>query len=325
MQISQNTRLAMIVAIVTIGFAVADVIWSRNSDISLDPRSWGEFAKVMAMLAVVFLAMRTVERRLSEDRSRPGRLISYSAESIKSLAANAFLLIPIGFASIYFMYLAADTDRPLMDETLAAIDAGIGFNWLSFLELTNSHPAIASALVFAYHSVGPQIPLLIVLLAFTDRVRLTEFMATMAVSSAFTAAAMSLVPAAGAYAYFQPVAADFSNFTAKAGVWHLAELTRLRGDEPVGLLVSQAEGLVTFPSYHTALGIMMTYALRKLPLVAWPVGVLNAMMLVSTLPEGGHHLIDVFAGAAVGALTILCVSMAQSPSAQRDLRVDMEG
>lgn len=311
MQIRDEAKLSAVVAVVTAGFVVADLVYAQTSNISLDPRSYVEFAKVMAMLAAVFLVLVLIERRLTKDQSRIGRGIAYSAASIRSLAANAALFIPLGFASIYFMYMVAATDKPLMDQSLAVIDGEIGFRWRAFLELANAYPVVAKTLVLAYHSVGPQMPLLFLLLAFADRLRLTEFMVMLAVSSALTAVGMALVPAAGAYAYFTPIASDFSNFTARAGVWHLAELMKIRSGQPFSLLVTHAEGMVTFPSYHTALGIMITYALRRLPAIAWPVGALNAIMVVSTLPEGGHHLIDVIAGAAVGALSISAVWLAQ--------------
>ncbi len=133
----------------------------------------------------------------------------------------------------------------------------------------------------------------------------------LAISSAFTAAIMAVMPAAGAYAYFQPITSDFSNFTQRAGMWHYSELMRLRSGEPFSLLVTRAEGLATFPSYHTQLGIFVVYALRETRVLFWPVGVLNAVMIVSTLPEGGHHLFDVIAGASIGLLTICCVRAIQ--------------
>ncbi|RWE37478.1 phosphatase PAP2 family protein [Mesorhizobium sp.] len=323
-----EARLATVVAIVTIGFVVADLIISSTSNISLDLKSWTEFSKVMVMLAFILMALSLVQRRLAGDVTRVGQRVIYAAVSVRALAANAVLFIPLGFASVYFMYMAAATDKPLMDETLAVIDAHLWFNWRAFLAFTNSHPWLAKLLVFAYHSVGPQMPLLFLLLAFTDRLRLTEFMASLAISSALTAAVLPFVPAAGAYSYFTPVAADISNFTAHAGMWHFEELARLRSGEAFNLLVTRAEGLVTFPSYHTALGIMITYALRKMPLIAWPVGILNAIMVISTLPEGGHHFIDVLAGAAIGALTVGAVWLVQMqprPVIDLAVRVGDEG
>jgi membrane-associated phospholipid phosphatase len=323
MRLSSEVRLTALVVIITIGFAAVDVWWSPASKITLDPQSWIEFAKIMALLCVLFFGMKAIERRLIADKSKPGRAISYAAESLRWMIVNAALFIPLGFASVYFMYLAEATDTPLMDAALARLDGMVGFDWLSFLALMNAHPWIARSLVFAYNALGTQLPLLFIVLGFVDRLRLTEFMATLAVSSALSAIGLAFVPAAGAYAYFQPAVADFTNFT-HAGFGHLNELMKIRSGEPMSLLVTRAEGLVTFPSYHTALGIIVTYALRKKPFIAWPIGILNAVMLVSTLPEGGHHLTDVIAGAAIGAASCWAVWATQAIQSQKDLRIKVE-
>ncbi|CAN7467303.1 phosphatase PAP2 family protein [Mesorhizobium caraganae] len=320
-----NSMLAITVGVITTGFVAADIAYAAGSNISLDTRSYIEFAKVMAMLALIYIILILVDRRIAGDNVPIARFIAGGSDGVKSLVWNAGLFIPLGFASVYFMYLAAATSQPLMDQPLAVIDGEIGFRWRAFLEWTNSYPLVAKTLVFAYHSVGPQIPLLFLLLAFTrQHLRLTEFMAMLAISSVFTAAVMAVVPAAGAYAYFQPLPADFSNFTARAGMWHFNELMRIRSGEPFSLLVTRAEGLVTFPSYHTALGIMVVYALRDMRFVMWPVALLNVVMVVSTLPKGGHHLIDVIAGAGVGLLTIVSVMALQTRRRTSLLRLASE-
>lgn len=323
MRFSSEVRLTALVAVITIGFVAIDIWWAPTSNVVLDPQSWSEFAKVMALLCVLFLGMMAIERRLAADMSTPGRRISFAAESLRWMIVNAALFIPLGFASVYFMYLAAATSTPLMDPALARIDDMLGFSWPSFLALTNAHPGVAKTLVFAYNALGTQLPLLFIVLGFVDRLRLTEFMATLAVSSALTAIGLTFVPAAGAYPYFQPVVADHTNFT-HAGFGHLKELMKIRSGETINLLVTRAEGLVTFPSYHTALGIIVTYALRKKPLLAWPIGILNAVMIVSTLPEGGHHLIDVVAGAAIGAASCWSVWATQAVQGQKPLWIKVE-
>ena len=67
---------------------------------------------------------------------------------------------------------------------------------------------------------------------------------------------------------------------------------------------AKAEGLVTFPSFHTTLAIITTYAVRGVRYVFAPVCALNAVVIVATLPEGGHHLIDLVAGALIAAVAI---------------------
>ena len=46
------------------------------------------------------------------------------------------------------------------------------------------------------------------------------------------------------------------------------------------------EGLITFPSFHTAGAIMFIWALRKVPYVRWPAIALNAALIASTPIDG---------------------------------------
>ncbi|WP_352536083.1 MULTISPECIES: phosphatase PAP2 family protein [unclassified Mesorhizobium] len=100
------------------------------------------------------------------------------------------------------------------------------------------------------------------------------------------------------------------NFTAHAGMWHHPTLLKLRSGEPFALLLSEAQPLVTFPSFHTSLGVMIAYSMRYFRIVFWPVVVLEITMIVSTMPEGGHHLVDLIAGAAVAGGSIVVVRSA---------------
>jgi membrane-associated phospholipid phosphatase len=52
---------------------------------------------------------------------------------------------------------------------------------------------------------------------------------------------------------------------------------------------------------------MTTYALRDTRWLFIAVLLLNATMIVSTLPVGGHHLVDVLAGAGLTFAAILLV------------------
>ncbi|MNV99911.1 hypothetical protein D3C71_1953360 [compost metagenome] len=52
---------------------------------------------------------------------------------------------------------------------------------------------------------------------------------------------------------------------------------------------------------------MVVYSLRSVRWAAGPIAVLNAVMIIGTLPEGGHHLSDVIAGAMVAMVSILVV------------------
>ena len=68
--------------------------------------------------------------------------------------------------------------------------------------------------------------------------------------------------------------------------------------------LSRAEGIVNFPSFHTTLAILFVYAVRR---HGWALAIfvpLNAVMIASTVPVGGHYLVDLPAGAGVAAASI---------------------
>ena len=61
----------------------------------------------------------------------------------------------------------------------------------------------------------------------------------------------------------------------------------------------EMKGLVTFPSFHAALALLLVYAslpLRGVVVVSY---VINMLMLVSTPANGGHYLVDVLSGLAI--------------------------
>jgi membrane-associated phospholipid phosphatase len=132
-----------------------------------------------------------------------------------------------------------------------------------------------------------------------------NFLAVLAVSSLLTGLVVAFVPAEGAYAFYMPPPEMFTSFSPKAGMWHHDVLMSLRTSPAPVLEFAKAEGLVTFPSFHTTLAIITTYAVRGVRYVFAPVCALNAVVIVATLPEGGHHLIDLPAGALIAVVAIV--------------------
>jgi len=210
------------------------------------------------------------------------------------------------------MYLATCAGFPLQDARLASLDQALGFDWLGFVVSANSSPAISWALVTAYHSALPQMLALYLFLSFAGyERRLAEFQTLLSVTVVAVGALMLLAPAAGAYAHFRPPRELFDGFSSDAGMWHYEMFLRLRaGTEPLDFM--KMEGLVTFPSFHTVLAIVTAYAFRGFRFLALPAVIVNGFVIVSTLPEGGHHLVDVIAGAMIAVAGIALVRWEQS-------------
>jgi membrane-associated phospholipid phosphatase len=78
--------------------------------------------------------------------------------------------------------------------------------------------------------------------------------------------------------------------------------------------LSQLQGLISFPSYHTVLAVLLTYAHRRSRLLV-PIALVNGIMLFSIPSYGGHYLIDIFAGAVVALLAISATAAVHRPPA----------
>lgn len=301
-------RLAFLSLILTIVVAAAGFVWLPYSNVYLDPSNVGIIAKVVALVVALYVVVALVGYRVRGDESRPARLIRNLVGTGQTLLHLCALAIPFGLAIAILICLASANGRPLLDGNLAGLDRAFGFDWLAFLKLTNSSPIVSATLVAAYHSIGLQMMMVAVFHASMHRLdRLLEYYVTSAVCLTIIGAVEALVPAAGAYAFFKPPAAAFSNFTSEAGMWHYTTLLKLRSGEPFALNFSEAQPLVTFPSFHTSLGVLIAYSMRYLRVVFWPVLLLEVIMIISTMPEGGHHMIDLIAGAAIAVLSILIV------------------
>ena len=137
--------------------------------------------------------------------------------------------------------------------------------------------------------------------------RISEFVTLYAVTALISAIIATIVPAEGAHAFFAPSREQFSNFTSLSGMWHYDSLVALRAANLMSFNpFHHLEGMVTFPSFHTTAAVLIAYAARGVRFVAIPMLVLNVLMIVSTIPEGGHYLVDVIAGLLIA---IVCIVM----------------
>jgi membrane-associated phospholipid phosphatase len=71
--------------------------------------------------------------------------------------------------------------------------------------------------------------------------------------------------------------------------------------------VNKMQGLISFPSFHAMGAVFFIYALRNTNLF-FRIGILmNFLMVIATPTEGGHYLVDVFAGLFLACFLILCL------------------
>jgi membrane-associated phospholipid phosphatase len=279
------------------------VLWSLAAGV----RAHALEACAIAGVALVLLVIAFVYARL-----RPAPALAASA------SAAAFLIF-FSAAGAALSYAGAWLGAPLRDEAFAAADAALGFDWNAHLAFVAQRPALAAALTWAYFSCQAQLILVIFLLAARDRAALSRFMSLYAATGLATIALAAALPALGAYAHHAPPAELAGRLPdSLSGRWHMSDFVALREGRFLDLRLSQVEGLISFPSFHTALAILFVHAFWRAPWLRAPALFLNGTMIVSTLAIGGHFLVDVIAGAAIAGAAICAARLLErGPRARR--------
>lgn len=234
--------------------------------------------------------------------SRVGEMIRYLVLWVANL--------PV---SVVFTYLLASLSFPLIDSELNKIDKALGFDWLNWFNVVNSHSTIKFVLAAAYASMSSQI--LFSIIYFSHRKEANscnELWWTATISLVITTIISGFLPAMGAFEHYG--VADSLH-----GV-HLPDLHALRKGTITSLPLEHMQGIITLPSYHTVLAIVLTYIYRNQRVILSVVLPLNLVMLVAIPSEGGHYLADMLAGGVVAAFSIWIFAYAAARLGCRSLR-----
>ncbi|MBX9592219.1 MAG: phosphatase PAP2 family protein [Hyphomonadaceae bacterium] len=238
---------------------------------------------------------------------------------IAALGFGAGYLISFTLAGALLSYLGTSLGLPLLDAQFARADAALGLDWMAVLAFTDARPIFGMVLRLAYSSSLPQIALVLVVLAATGQLmRLSQFLALFTATGLLTILMSVAFPAAGAFVFHNPPAELRDVVGQAAGLWHLEHFQALRSGALRAIDPSTIEGLITFPSFHTALAVTTTWAVWRTRYLALPALGLNAVVIASTVPVGGHYFVDIFAG---GAIAIVCIAAVLWRPRQHSTRV----
>ena len=222
-----------------------------------------------------------------------------------------FILSTAALASL--SYIGVSVGRPLVDAQFARLDAAAGFDWNAHLAAVLARPWLAQVLTLAYFSCQVQFMVVILGLALVNRKALGEFMILYAATAAIVVVVSVALPAAGAYIHHAPDPNLIARLPdPEAGRWHMRDFTALRDGSFQHLSIGGIEGLITFPSFHTALGVLFARALLRLPYLGLAGIALNGVMIISTLSIGGHYRVDVLAGGGIALAAVAALQAART-------------
>jgi membrane-associated phospholipid phosphatase len=221
------------------------------------------------------------------------------------LIEAAFLVVALGLTLACLSYLGAMADLPLRDRDMMWIDRHLGFDWLQIMQALDHRPLALAVLDGAYATFTSQLIGTVLVLVAAGRTRdLDRFFLTFVCASVIAEAASVLVPTLGPMS----AVASHADFT------HLPTLGRTTADIVLKLRdgalrtidLQAIDGIISFPSLHAAVSVIVPFSLRWNRPLFWPIAVLDGVMLVSAVPSGNHYLIDVIGGVGVAAIAILC-------------------
>ena len=219
-----------------------------------------------------------------------------------ALESTAQVLIFAAVAAA-LSYIAASGALSLQDDAFDVMDRALGFNWNALLAFMNRWPGFFLFMRAMYLSHTLQMTAAVLLLAFTGRLAwLRVYMLAFIFAALLTIALSALLPAEGAWLYYG-LKANRSVMPSSHTSWPV--FLGLRDGSYRLLMAVGSEGIITFPSLHVALAVILMAAFWSVPFARWVSVVVNSLMLAATPIDGSHYLVDVLAGIAIAAACVL--------------------
>jgi membrane-associated phospholipid phosphatase len=216
----------------------------------------------------------------------------------------------IAFASVAapLSYVGASAAFPLWDIDLAALDHRLGFDWTAWLAMMNAAPLLHTILAVAYASFAVQTTAIVIVLAIAGHaLRLRIFILSFILLTLLTIAISTLMPAQGVWGYLHLSALDSPAIVPITQDLPLPVFFGLRDGTFRHLVAEGAEGVISFPSLHAALGLLFIFALWPVRYIGWISVLLNLTMIAATPVDGSHYFSDVAAGLTIAVLSWIAV------------------
>lgn len=271
--------------------AVALVLGLAITGFSVDPASTLKPAAIVsAYLAYTYYS--------SFWQKKPDVRVTFILGSTGQL-----LLIPVLMAPL--TYVVAAANLPLQDAALNAFDRALGLDWTAYFNFFYDHYVLLYGAVIAYSMIAWPVFGVPIALGWTGRYRrLQEFTLAFGIALAVTTVVSALVPAIGTYDLLN-VHPDPKVFTPGSYLQFLKVYPHLRDGTLRTLAFSNLAGIITFPSFHAASAVLYVWAFWPVRRIGMAALIVNIAMLLATPIGGGHYFVDVFAGVAIAAASIV--------------------
>jgi len=220
--------------------------------------------------------------------------------------------VALSILGLVASYLATSLSMPLADQLLVSADRALAFDGAAFIRWVDSHHWLAWLLMQAYASFALQLVLLPLILILSGRTAQGFGLVLSYALVCYVASFISLwFPAVAANVTFGIDAATLQSINAQFGFAFLEQFHAVREETEFVFSLDRAQGILTFPSVHTATAVICAVSMLTVPWLRYPILLLNVGMAVSTLTHGGHYLVDVLAGAILALAALWLVKRLQ--------------
>jgi hypothetical protein len=283
------------------GFAAAALLLLLRMPLVM--ASMGPLLLLLAVLGAIHVGYRI---------GRPHSRFALGAGALIVLIASVVIGGIISHAGLRFR-------SPLIDDALLSFDHKLGIRTEDVVRAMALHPAFLHVLAIFYSTTMPGILLVTLGLAAARRHEEVWDLCYGFSASIVVAALISIfIPAVGVVAFRH--LDSLPGMPHGAGTYYLKAFYAYRDGKVTAMDISRLSGVVEFPSFHTVMALVVPYALRRWrPLFrcacAW-----SAIILISTMPIGGHYVADVMAGALLWAVLMVAAKAVRRRAASKPYR-----
>ncbi|WP_213308152.1 phosphatase PAP2 family protein [Paraburkholderia sacchari] len=279
--------------LIALAVVFVDCVWLYETKYSIVPSSLSSGVAGSASIACMALVMRRLFRL---PRYSPLAAKLHATE-ICAITESVGLLIVFSYSALLLQDLCISLAPPLVDDTLIAIDAMLGFSWSSIPVWCGKHPQMHMLLDYIYNSFEWQILFIAIFLGATKRFEdLYKFTILFFVCTVASIVISAPIPASNPFFHFGLVQHYEDSF------W--SQFFPIREGTITSFDLGKGQGLVSMPSLHAAGAVVFAYALRNVKLV-FPLSVaFNVTMTFSAIVCGAHYLVDIIAGIILAMASI---------------------
>lgn len=258
--------------------------------------AWASLVPLLALTGLLIAAQVVYSRY---------RINSRIADTCGLLA----VLIVASLIAAVISHASVRLGMPYIDETLSVVDNAVGWHSPDLVKVFSEYPKLSNALAVIYNNTLPACFLCALALSVNERVsRAKEFAWCYVLCILFAAVSSIFLPALGSTVFHG--VENIVGLPTGAGNFHLPVVEYFRSDPAPVFSLGMVTGIVTFPSFHMIMALMVPYALRGMGRVFWLAVGWAGLVGLSAVVIGGHYMIDLIVGA-------ICWAAAAAIRAQR--------